>query len=453
MRNRELFFTSGFGLGFLPFAPGTWGSLLPLAVYLALGSIAPFWVNSLAMVFLAAAGFWVCVRCGRAVIGICGEKDPSQVVADEVSGQSVALLAASFVQGQAVWTTAVAAFVLFRFFDIVKIYPVRRLEKLPAGWGIAADDVMAGIQAAVVLVALCLTGVFGHAGGFFDSAAGPLKPGFAAFLGVVQGLTEFLPVSSSGHLVLFENFQPELNPDSREMLLFDLSLHLATVAAILVVYAGDIRAFTGRLLDFRQSGADITEIYKKNHSVRILILAVVSTAVTFGLYLVFKEPLENARKLWLVGLMWLVTGTLLLLSDIRKKTRMSLREFGFLAAILVGIAQAAAILPGISRSGATVCTAILLGLHRKWALEYSFLIGIIAICGAAVVKTAEEIGKTDLSALPPASVITGFAASFVVGVISLKILIRASRAKKLKYFAFYCYILAVFVCVYFLLNR
>ncbi len=452
MRRYDRFMTSAFGLGYLPIAPGTWGSVLPVVIFAGLGFIAPWWINTAAMVLLAVLAFFVCVKYSETAIEFSGSKDPSEVVADEVAGQAVVLAAGSFFQSQGLLTTAIAAFILFRIFDIIKVYPSRRLEKLPKGWGIGADDISAGIQGALVLVILSLTGVIGYKGGFFDNVSGPLKPGYAAFLGMVQGLTEFLPVSSSGHLVLFENMQGQIEAQSREMLIFDLSLHLATVGAIIVVYAKDIRSFGVKLLKFRSSGSSIAEIYRKNHSMRLLFLAFVSTVVTFGLYKIFKDPLENARKMWLVGLMWIVTGTLLLVSDMRKKNRTGLRDFGVMAAVLIGIAQAAAILPGISRSGATICTAILIGLHRKWALEYSFLIGIIAISGAALIKGIEEIASLDGSALPVASLITGFAASFIVGIISLKILIRASRKRKLKYFAFYCYILAFFVCSYLLLN-
>jgi undecaprenyl-diphosphatase len=150
--------------------------------------------------------------------------------------------------------------------------------------------------------------------------------------------------------------------------------------------------------------------------------------------------------------MWIITGTLLLITDWRKKTRLGLRRFGILAAILVGFAQAAAIMPGISRSGATICVAILIGLRRRWAVEFSFLIAIPAILGATVVQLARDFGEIGSATLAVSSVLAGSATAALVGILALRLLIKASRTANLKFFAFYCYILACFVLVYLLSN-
>ena len=130
-----------------------------------------------------------------------------------------------------------------------------------------------------------------------------------------------------------------------------------------------------------------------------------------------------------------------------------MRRFGLLAAALVGIAQTIALLPGISRSGATICAAILIGLHRRWAVEFSFVLAIPAILGAALVTLLKNSELIMSGALPLSSVTVGMVSACITGVLALKLLIKASRKAKLKYFAVYCYILAGFVGAYTILTR
>ena len=193
------------------------------------------------------------------------------------------------------------------------------------------------------------------------------------------------------------------------------------------------------------------EIYKKSPSVRFIVLAVVATAVTGLLGAIFEHYFKSARgSLPTVALMWAINGTLLLITDLRKKTRLSLRRFGIKEAAIVGLAQTVAIMPGISRSGATICAAILIGLHRRWAVEFSFLIAIPAILGATAVELLKNFSQLDLSILPIGSVIAGLIAAVLAGIMALKLLIKTLRTAKLKLFALYCYILALFTVIYFL---
>ena len=120
-------------------------------------------------------------------------------------------------------------------------------------------------------------------------------------------------------------------------------------------------------------------------------------------------------------------------------------------AVVVGLAQAVAILPGISRSGATICAAILLGLHRRWAVEFSFLLAIPAILGATVIETLKNFEVIRSAALPASVIAAGVISAFVVGIIALKLLIRLVRRSSLKVFAVYCYFLAIFVLIYILI--
>jgi len=149
--------TSCFGLGRLPVAPGTWGSL-PVAIIFGLMSQmqAPAVIISIVMATLALAGSVVCVKFAPAAIAATGKNDPREVVADELAGQAVTFLAAPLLSPEIlsirqIWIITAGGFLLFRLFDIVKPCPIRRLEKLPEGWGVLADDLLAGVYAAIVL--------------------------------------------------------------------------------------------------------------------------------------------------------------------------------------------------------------------------------------------------------------------------------------------------------------
>ena len=437
---------SCFGLGWLPVAPGTWGSLPPVIIFALMCRFGtPAGIISIVMAALALAGSVLCVKFAPAAVAATGKTDPGEVVADEFAGQAVTFLAIGTIPTGQIWATAVLGFLLFRLFDITKPWPIRKLEKLPNTWGILADDLLAGAYAGIVLLLCCKTGVVEYLGGLFVCPESPSMNIFsAAILGVIQGLTEFLPVSSSGHLILFEHLFG-LRPERPEMLLFDLTTHIGTVAAIFVVFRKSVVAFFKNLFAFRQYGTAPVKIYKNSPSVHFLVLALAATLVTALVYKVFKTPLESARRLPIVAGMWVVTGTLLLVTDFRKGAKLGLRQFGIIAAIVVGLAQGAAILPGISRSGATICAAILIGLRRRWAVEFSFLIAIPAILGAVVVKFAENYSQIGSAELPVSSLLVGAAAAFAVGIFALKLLIKTSRSANLKFFAFYCYILACFV--------
>jgi phosphatidylglycerophosphatase A len=145
--------TSCFGLGFLPLAPGTWGSLPPAVAFVLLHYVgAPGVITSVVMLVLTLAGSIVCVGCAPAVIALTGKGDPREVVADEFAGQALTFTAIAAVPTGRIWVVGLLGFVLFRLFDIVKPWPIRKLEKLPGGWGVLADDLMAGVCAGVLLL-------------------------------------------------------------------------------------------------------------------------------------------------------------------------------------------------------------------------------------------------------------------------------------------------------------
>ncbi len=148
MKKAELL-TTCFGLGKLPVAPGTWGSLPPVVLYQVLGYLWPA-ANPYAMAFFLVAGSWVCVQYAPAVIASTGKKDPQMVVADEVAGQALTMLVIALLWPGNICNSMALGFFLFRLFDILKPWPCKRLEKLPAGIGILADDLMAGVYSGIV---------------------------------------------------------------------------------------------------------------------------------------------------------------------------------------------------------------------------------------------------------------------------------------------------------------
>ena len=432
----------------MPFAPGTFGSV-PAVVIFAIAQIAGISVpgNALLMATIIIIASAICVICTPEVSGKLGKKDPGEIVIDEVAGQAVTFLAVGAVARGDILPIAIVGFVLFRFFDILKPWPIKKVEKLPQGWGVLLDDVLAGIYAALVLVFFKSAGVFDIFSGGFCIFSGDINVISSVFLGVVQGVTEFLPVSSSGHLVLFETIF-DYNPETSEMLLFDLVTHLGTLMAIVVVFGKSFRDFAVNLAGFRKYGPGIGDIYRKSPSVHILTLAIVATFVTGVFGAIFMEGFKSARgSIFFVAFMWLLTGTFLLITDYRKRTRVGLREFGITAAVLVGLAQAVAIMPGVSRSGATICAAILLGLHRRWAVEFSFMLAIPAIAGAVLIQIITDYENIASGSLGFDVMLFGGLASFFVGVASLKLLIKLSRKSRLKYFAFYCFLLAIAVLI------
>ena len=447
--------TSCFGLGFLPGAPGTFGSLPPAIVFLVLSYFSmPAVFLLIVLLALVFAGSFVCIRYSPFVTERAGKQDPREIVADEFAGQAMTfLLILPFLSriegGVSVCVISIAGFGLFRLFDIFKPFPVGRLERVSGGWGILADDLAAGVYAGFCLAIFILSGLSGYLSELIcGAAAGTLNVFTAALLGIVQGITEFLPVSSSGHLVLLEHLFG-FNAEGPAMLLFDLTVHTATAAAIFAVFYKSIAALLKDILNFGKYGKSPVEIYKKSPSVHIFTLAVITTFVTGVLGFLFEDYLKAARgSLLVVVLMWVITGTVLIITDFRRKTRVGLRQFGITAAVIVGAAQAVAILPGISRSGATISAAILLGLHRRWAVEYSFLIAIPAILGAAAISLIRDFDQIGAGGLSVRAMISGFVMAFVFGVFALKLLMAVSRRARLKYFAFYCYLLAFFVLIY-----
>ena len=256
-------------------------------------------------------------------------------------------------------------------------------------------------------------------------------------LGIIQGLTEFLPVSSSGHLelgkaVLGDKSIPE------ESLLFTVVLHFATALSTIVVFRKDIWSLLKGILKFEWN--DDLQFASK-------IAISMIPAVIVGLF--FEEQLEQlfGGNILLVGFMLLITAILLFFADKAKNTN---KNVSFSNAFIIGVAQAIAMLPGISRSGATISTSVLLGNDKTKAARFSFLMVVPLIFG----KIAKDILSGDLSLESQnfTALSIGFIAAFISGLFACTWMISLVKKSKLTYFAIYCAIVGLIAVIYSILN-
>lgn len=259
----------------------------------------------------------------------------------------------------------------------------------------------------------------------------------AIILGIIQGLTEFLPVSSSGHLelgkaMLGDNSVPE------ESLLFTVILHFATALSTIVVFRKDVWEIVSGLLKFKWNE-------ETQFSIKIIISML--PAVFLGLF--FEEQLEAffGGNIRFVGFMLLITAVLLYFADKAKDTD---KKVSFKNAFIVGISQAIAMLPGISRSGATISTSVLLGVDKSKAARFSFLMVVPLIFG----KIAKDLLSGDLAFNGENNIAmgAGFIAAFVAGLAACTWMIKLVRKSKLSYFAIYCLVVGLISIVYGFMN-
>ena len=259
----------------------------------------------------------------------------------------------------------------------------------------------------------------------------------AIVLGIIQGFTEFLPVSSSGHLELAKVILGDTSVPEKS-LTFTVVLHFATALSTLVIFRKEVlEIFKGLML------------FKWNEATKFSIKIIISMIPAVFVGLLFEEQLADffSRNVLLVGLMLLLTAVLLLLADKAKNTH---KKVSFSNAVLIGVSQAIAMLPGISRSGATISTSVLLGIDRTKAARFSFLMVVPLIFG----KIGKDILSDDLN-FQSSEIITisaGFMAAFVAGLLACKWMISLVKKSKLSYFSLYCAIVGILAISYTLFN-
>ncbi|MCI6727795.1 MAG: undecaprenyl-diphosphate phosphatase [Bacteroidales bacterium] len=258
----------------------------------------------------------------------------------------------------------------------------------------------------------------------------------ALILGLLQGLTEYLPVSSSGHLAIGSHI---LGIEAEENLMFTVAVHVATVLSTLVVLGGEIiRLVRGTFGPFNAGASGLARL---NADQRYMLNILVSMIPIFVVGIFFKDAVESifGQGLLVVGCCLLVTAGLLAYSYYgkpRQKENISLVD-----AFIIGVAQAVAVLPGLSRSGSTIATGLILGNNKAHMAQFSFLMVIPPILGEALldtIKAAKEGFSAAFGDLSVMALVVGFVAAFVSGIAACKWMIGIVRRGKLIYFAYYC---------------
>lgn len=268
----------------------------------------------------------------------------------------------------------------------------------------------------------------------------------AIVLGLVQGLSEFLPISSSGHLALLENLF-EIKEES--VLFFAVLLHIGTLVSIFIVYHEDIYALIKELgLLFKDifSGKDLRIEERPIRKLGIMII--VSSIPTAIMGLLFSNFIDKVfGSLIVISICWIITGFILFFSEKLKSNSKEIEGMKYRNAIFIGICQGLAIMPGISRSGSTIVGSLVTGLKREFAVEFAFLISIPAILGSAILEFPKAIkAGIDPSTIGP--MIVGFLVAAISGYFAITTMIRIVSKHKMIYFSYYVWVIGVGTFIY-----
>lgn len=252
-----------------------------------------------------------------------------------------------------------------------------------------------------------------------------ITPIQAIILGVIQGVTEWLPVSSSGHLVIAQHFF-----DLKPPLIFDILLHVATLFVIFVVFKEDIAKISKATikLDFKS--------YHGKLGLFIVIGSIPTAIIGYSFHDLFESFFYN---LLAVGVGLVLTGTLLFSCEKGENKK----ELNYLDSLLIGIAQGIAVIPGISRSGSTIGIGLLRGIKKETAATFSFLLAIPAVMGASLYE-ARNLAATNISTI---TLFCGMVAATITGYVFLKILLKIVLSKSFHLFSYYCWLLGLFVII------
>lgn len=284
----------------------------------------------------------------------------------------------------------------------------------------------------------------------------------AVILGIVQGLAEFLPISSSGHLAILQEI---LNIKNAGMV-FDVMLHLGTLIAIFFAFWRDIsKMIVEGILIIRDAFINVGRLvynaghkdnYRKYIKVigtpyrKFVMLVIVSTIPTGIIGVLFKDIVETAAtSLIITGICLIITGILLIIADMTPSGRKRPLSVKYREAGVIGVVQGLATLPGISRSGSTITACLLCGFDKNFAVKYSFIMSIPAVLGAVVLEL-KDFTTLDISASEMTNYGIGTFIAAVVGYICIKTMLIVVRGKKFKYFAYYCFVVGMFAIIWYL---
>lgn len=261
----------------------------------------------------------------------------------------------------------------------------------------------------------------------------------AIILGIVQGVAEFLPISSSGHLAVLQNlFDLSAGEDH---LFFDVLLHLGTLISICVCYWGDIVAMVREVFIVLRGGrrADGTPVQGHLCAARLFLMIVVGTLPLF-LVLPINDKVEELYYITpFIGAALLLTGCVLFVSDKMAPGTRTERNMRFRDALTIGLCQCVATIPGLSRSGTTITAGIATGLDRTFAMKYSFLLSLPAVLGANLLSFIKAIGEESIEASLIPAYLLGMLAAMLSGIAAISLMKLIAKKSKFGWFAYYCW--------------
>lgn len=268
----------------------------------------------------------------------------------------------------------------------------------------------------------------------------------AIILGLVQGIAEFLPISSSGHLAILQNLFNMSDIEGGHML-FDVLLHFGTLIAICFMYWTDIKAMFTQTIDLLTGRNPAPEGQRRQYPAARMFMLIIAATLPLVLILPVHNYIEALSESTIyVGIALILTGCMLFVSDRMAKGTKTERNMLFKDALIIGLCQCAATLPGLSRSGTTITAGIATGHDRRYAVKFSLLMSIPAVLGATVLELVKAIkAGIDVSLIP--AYLFGMIAAMVSGVLSIGILRMIAKKTKFGGFAYYCWVVGVLTIV------
>lgn len=271
-------------------------------------------------------------------------------------------------------------------------------------------------------------------------------------LGIVQGLTEFLPVSSTGHLTIFQQF---FNLGGSEIPLCDVCLHLGTLVAVFIAFR---KTIYNLIIDFfKMLGSIFTGkySYKNSPPYQKMIVLLIAALIPLFFILPLKDTVESLFKnVKFVGAFLIVTAVILYIGDRAVKGKKTMENATIKDSLTVGIFQAVAVLPGLSRSGSTITGGLLSGFSREFAVEFSFILSIPAILGAAILSIKDVVSDGTVDKLILLPYIAGAVVAAVAGFFAIKLITYLVKKDKFGYFVYYCAAVGVITIIAaFILNK
>ena len=277
---------------------------------------------------------------------------------------------------------------------------------------------------------------------------------YAALLGLVQGVAEFLPISSSGHLALLENILGgtglmELDGSA----FFNILLHLATLVAVVIAYWPDIVDMVYEVGDMAGDLVHRRSLSARGKPTRRLIYMILLATVPLFVIVPFNDAIEKLNAIpWFIGAALILTGTLLYISDRLPRGKKTERTMTWLDAVIIGVAQGLATMPGLSRSGTTIAAGMGRGLKRSFAVRFSFLMSLVSVSGAVVLEVMDVVQEGINAAMLPAYAVGMLVAGFT-GYLSIRLLQRIVQKGRFGGFAYYCWFVGVIsIIVWFRLS-